>query len=127
MLRRTTAVQPIRSYHYDADIYGFRTARKVVPHSYQPAEVQNRNRNPNLLRLVYAYRNQGHLKANLDPLNLTFQNTVSSAFDPVSYGISEGLRFDLAGIVHVGKTNDPSVSRNDAKIETVIKHLENSY
>lgn len=30
----------------------------------------SRNQNPNLLRLVEAYRRHGHLKAAIDPLNL---------------------------------------------------------
>jgi 2-oxoglutarate dehydrogenase complex dehydrogenase (E1) component-like enzyme len=34
------------------------------------AEMGNRNNSPNLLRLVHAYRLNGHLMANLDPLNM---------------------------------------------------------
>ena len=33
-------------------------------------EISNRSKNPNLVRLVEAYRTYGHLKASLDPLNL---------------------------------------------------------
>ena len=35
-----------------------------------PEELENRNQNANLLRLVYAYRSHGHKESNLDPLNM---------------------------------------------------------
>lgn len=35
-----------------------------------PEEQANRTANANLFRLVYAYRNYGHLVADLDPLDI---------------------------------------------------------
>jgi 2-oxoglutarate dehydrogenase complex dehydrogenase (E1) component-like enzyme len=62
-----------RSYFYDKDVYGYRSPRPFVSDDYTGPELENRNRNANLLRLVYAYRTNGHKLANLDPLNMTKQ------------------------------------------------------
>ena len=119
--------QSVAGYHYDRDIYGYRTPRTFQPDDYTPDEIENRNRNSNLLRLVYAFRSHGHRQANLDPLNLTPDEKVPE-LDISRYGLPPtGTTFNLGGIVHVGKTSDPSISRDKAPIETIIKHLKESY
>ncbi|KAI8912779.1 thiamine diphosphate-binding protein [Gorgonomyces haynaldii] len=116
-----------RTYFYDRDVYGFRGTRPIEPVEYTPEELQNRNQNANLLRLVYAYRAHGHRAAQLDPLNMAPQETVHE-LDPSRYGIkTEGESYNLQGIIHVGKSSDPSVSREKASIETILKHLQASY
>lgn len=54
----------------NADIYGYRVAKKFEMPDYTVEEQQNRMYNANLFRLVYAYRSYGHLVADLDPLGI---------------------------------------------------------
>jgi probable 2-oxoglutarate dehydrogenase E1 component DHKTD1 len=46
--------------------------------------------------------------------------------DHSRYGIQDG-KYDLAGIIHVGKSKDPSEPRKEASLETILKHLKSSY
>lgn len=84
-------------YYYDKDIYGYRSPRPVVDAEYSAEELDIRNKNSNLLRLVYAYRSHGHRMANLDPLNMAPVDHAKE-LDPARYGIKEtGDSYDLAG------------------------------
>jgi probable 2-oxoglutarate dehydrogenase E1 component DHKTD1 len=48
--------------------------------------------------------------------------------DPARYGIPEtGASFPLAGILHIGKSSDPSISMEKAGIERILAHLRTSY
>jgi probable 2-oxoglutarate dehydrogenase E1 component DHKTD1 len=48
--------------------------------------------------------------------------------EPSRYGIKEsGDSFNLTGIIHVGKSSDPSIAREKASIEKIIAHLKSSY
>ncbi|KAJ3294817.1 hypothetical protein HK104_003284, partial [Borealophlyctis nickersoniae] len=117
----------IRHYNYDRDIYGYRTPRVFELPDYSPEELANRNANPNLLRLVQMYRVHGHRVADLDPLGLT-QTEKLFQLDPNRYSIPEtGKTFDITGIVHVGKSKDPSISREKAPVELILAHLRQSY
>ncbi|KAI8926452.1 thiamine diphosphate-binding protein [Entophlyctis helioformis] len=116
-----------RAYHYDRDVYGYRTPRVPTAREYTPEELDNRNKNANLLRLVYAFRNHGHRLADLDPLNLTPQDPIPS-LNPTRYGIKEsGEVFPLAGILSIPEEGNPSVLRTEAPIEVIVEHLKNSY
>lgn len=66
--------------------------------------------------------------ADLDPLNLTKLDPIPE-LDPKRYGIDEkdGKSYHLAGIVHIGKSSDPSISREKASIDRILSHLKNSY
>ena len=47
---------------------------------------------------------------------------------PSRFGIPEkDQRYQLTGILHVGKTNDPSISKDSASIETILAHLKQTY
>ena len=47
---------------------------------------------------------------------------------PSRFGIPEkDARFKLSGILHVGKTNDPSISKESASIERILAHLKKTY
>ncbi|KAI8895238.1 thiamine diphosphate-binding protein [Globomyces pollinis-pini] len=130
MLKRNTVFHSIRKrcYHYShGDIYGFRPTRAAVIEDYSESEIQNRNKNSNLLRLVHAFRANGHRLADLDPLNLAKLEPIPE-LDPKRYGIPEsGASYALEGILHIGKTSDPTISRENASIETILKHLRSRY
>ncbi|KAI9199524.1 thiamine diphosphate-binding protein [Polychytrium aggregatum] len=117
----------MRLYHYDKDVYGYRTPRPFALPDYSPSELANRVQNANLLQLVQAFREYGHRKAHLDPLGLLSEESVPE-LDPARYGIPEtGTRFCLDGILHVGQSNDPNISRESASIERILAHLKASY
>ncbi|EGF80714.1 hypothetical protein BATDEDRAFT_19474 [Batrachochytrium dendrobatidis JAM81] len=131
----TTAVKSLNgfnyaqraSYYYDKDVYGYRIPRSIQAEEYTPEELANRNKNANLLRLVYAFRSQGHRIANIDPLGLTALENLRD-ISPDRYGLTNPNEvFDLAGILHIGKTSDPSVSKEHASLETILNHLKKSY
>eukprot|EP00924_Labyrinthula_sp_SR-Ha-C_P012457 maker-scaffold_10-snap-gene-7.1-mRNA-1 protein AED:0.02 eAED:0.03 QI:0/0/0/1/0.5/0.66/3/0/1003 len=55
------------------------------------------NKNVNLVHLVRAYQNQGHLRANIDPLNL-MEEIPAPTLDPSSYGFTDlNEEVDLSG------------------------------
>ncbi|KAL7751836.1 hypothetical protein RI367_002836 [Sorochytrium milnesiophthora] len=117
-----------RAYHETPHkVYGYRPARPFELPPYTTEEVENRQKNANLLRLVMAYRNHGHKSASLDPLNLTQSKTPVPELDPVRYNLKKEDRFDISGIIHVGKSGDRSMSREQASMETILKHLSESY
>jgi probable 2-oxoglutarate dehydrogenase E1 component DHKTD1 len=94
---------------------------------YTTDEQKNRSLNSNLFRLVYAYRNYGHLAADLDPLGLEKRNAIPE-LDPSRYGIPEsGVSFDLSGIIHIGKKQDSTIPIDKAPIELILSHLKKVY
>src|SRR4051812_27089988 len=64
-----SGLQFIRRYH-DEGVYGYRVPTEYAITDYTSAELDNRNANANLLRLVLAFRNHGHRAADLDPLGI---------------------------------------------------------
>jgi probable 2-oxoglutarate dehydrogenase E1 component DHKTD1 len=48
---------------------------------------------------------------------------------PSRFGISDdgNERYNLLGILHVGKTTDPSISKDSASITTILDHLKKTY
>ncbi|KAH9272968.1 oxoglutarate dehydrogenase (succinyl-transferring), E1 component [Batrachochytrium salamandrivorans] len=114
-------------YYYDKDIYGYRTPRDTPADEYTPQELDNRNKNANLLRLVYAFRSQGHRIANIDPLGLTSLENLND-INPERYGLTNLKEsFDLAGIVHIGQASDANAPHKEATLEDILSHLKNSY
>ncbi|KAJ3318422.1 hypothetical protein HDV06_000498 [Boothiomyces sp. JEL0866] len=128
IIKTAKPLQAIRKYHYNHDdVYGFRYTREAKIEDYSAQEINNRIENSNLLRLVHAFRANGHRLADLDPLNLTKLDPLPE-LDPARYGIPEsGKSYPLAGILHIGKTSDPTISRENAKVETILKHLRSTY
>ncbi|KAJ3363706.1 hypothetical protein GGF32_003743 [Allomyces javanicus] len=124
----TMPVMARRAYNETPqEAYGYRLAREFQLPDYTPEELANRNDNANLLRLVAAYRMHGHQYAKLDPLGINGPKTTIPELDPARYGLKAGQTFNLNGILHVGKTSDASISREQASLETIVKHLENTY
>ncbi|KAJ3043955.1 hypothetical protein HDV00_003482 [Rhizophlyctis rosea] len=73
------------------------------------------------------YRVHGHRVADLDPLGLT-PNENPFQLNPSRYGVPTSKEvLDISGIVHVGKSSDPSVSREKAPADVVLEHLRRSY
>lgn len=55
-------------------------------------------------------------------------NSAIPELDPARYNIPEtGATYPLAGILHIGKSTDPSISREKASIERILSHLKSSY
>ncbi|XP_077997960.1 2-oxoadipate dehydrogenase complex component E1-like [Glandiceps talaboti] len=76
--------------------------------------------NANLVRLVTAYRQYGHKKANIDPLGLTEKRQVPE-LNPRLYGLSseDNTQYDLEGILNIGKPT--------ASLPEILQHLEDIY
>ncbi|KAJ3050906.1 hypothetical protein HK097_008117 [Rhizophlyctis rosea] len=73
------------------------------------------------------YRVHGHRVADLDPLGLTPKEDLFQ-LNPSRYGIPTSQEtFDISGIVHVGKTSDPTISREKAPANVILEHLKKSY
>ncbi|KAJ2706069.1 hypothetical protein FB645_001932 [Coemansia sp. IMI 203386] len=72
-VRPISRLQPVllfaNSYHDNAE-YGYFSAPRTLAEKYTPEELDNRQKNANLLQLAEAYRRYGHLASNLDPLSL---------------------------------------------------------
>lgn len=48
--------------------------------------------------------------------------------DPARYSIPEtGKTYNLTGIIHIGVKGDPSMPRDKAPIELILKHLKRTY
>ncbi|ORZ31198.1 Transketolase, pyrimidine binding domain-domain-containing protein [Catenaria anguillulae PL171] len=118
-----------RSYHETPqDTYGYRLAREFRLPDYSPEELANRQANANLLRLVHAYRTHGHLVAKLDPLGINTPKSEVPELNPARYGLVDANQtYNLNGIIHVGKSSDPTVAREQATLSTILKHLHNTY
>ncbi|KAI9139185.1 thiamine diphosphate-binding protein [Paraphysoderma sedebokerense] len=118
---------PRRWYHETPhDVYGYRIPRPFELPDYTPEELQNRVENATLLRYVIACRTHGHKAAKLDPLGMD-SKSVFAELDPARYGVIPGKSYNIKGILHVGKTTDPSVAREQASAETIMKHLQSCY
>ncbi|TPX37988.1 oxoglutarate dehydrogenase (succinyl-transferring) [Synchytrium microbalum] len=125
--RQLNKVNQVRWYTYDKDIYGFRSPKKVDLPDYTDIELQNRNAQSSLVRLVEAFHKHGHLNADLDPLGLQSERKIL-ALDPKSYGLAGSTQtFQLAGILHISSANDPSIPKETATIDEIIGHLRKSY
>lgn len=76
---------------------------------------------------MYAYRSYGHLKADLDPLGIQKKPPVPE-LEPERYGLTnKDRKYNLTGIVHLGKKNDPSLPRESATIDQILAHLNKTY
>ncbi|KAI3651269.1 hypothetical protein MP228_004750 [Amoeboaphelidium protococcarum] len=124
---RLMSIKKTTDTQYEKDIYGYRVSRDFRMPDYSMEEQLNRNNNANLFRLVYAYRSYGHLAADLDPLGIQKQSRVPE-LDPARYGLDKpGVTYNLSGIVHIGKKDDPSLPKERASIEQIVKHLDKTY
>jgi hypothetical protein len=47
--------------------------------------------------------------------------------NPLRFGLSENSRYKLSGILHVGKSSDPSISRDEASLDSILSHLKKTY
>ncbi|KAI8841738.1 thiamine diphosphate-binding protein [Chytridium lagenaria] len=112
----------VRTYHYDSDVYGYRTPQEFPVVDFTPTQLNNRAVGSNLVRLVNSYRLYGHRLASLDPLNLTPTGTPGSApeLEIERYRLSEGDTFKLDGILTMG-------GKEEATVKEVVDHLKGTY
>lgn len=78
-----------RHYREGESVHGYRLPRKYELPAYAGAELANRVENGNLVRLATAYRTQGHLEAELDPLGLQAKRAAPE-LDRSLYGLAKG-------------------------------------
>jgi probable 2-oxoglutarate dehydrogenase E1 component DHKTD1 len=83
---------------------------------------------------VQQFRVHGHRAAELDPLGLLPKEYFLFLFirdiyqlNPLRFGLSENSRYKLSGILHVGKSSDPSISRDEASLDRILSHLKKTY
>ncbi|KAJ3380793.1 putative 2-oxoglutarate dehydrogenase E1 component DHKTD1, mitochondrial [Lobulomyces angularis] len=116
-----------RSYFYDNDVFGYRIPKEWALEPYTQEQLDNRNANANLLRLVKAYRTKGHLQADLDPLGLAKKEEIPE-LDPKYYGLNDPNQvFDLNGIAHISKTKRDTDPLEEATLEKILKQLNRTY
>ncbi|KAI9224388.1 thiamine diphosphate-binding protein [Blastocladiella britannica] len=126
--RPASAALQVRQYHEKPqETYGYRTSREFRLPDYTAEELANRQQNANLLRLVQSYRVHGHRAASLDPLGINHGDGNVPELDPARYGLDASQRYNLSGILHVGKSTDPSLARESASLETIVRHLKATY
>ena len=132
---------PKRGYH-DIGIYG---SRQLPVVSFQdcisscfpnliylscldsPEELRNRAENANLVLLVEAFQRDGHLLADLDPLQLTERPDEILSLLPERYGLTDfNKEYNLTGIVDMVDPEDNSIVTR-ATLETIVKHLHDTY
>ncbi|KAK7103395.1 2-oxoadipate dehydrogenase complex component E1-like [Littorina saxatilis] len=108
-------------YHSKSGVYGNRVAAEPqLKETFSEAEIKNRIQHATITRLVQAYRQYGHRKAQLDPLGLQKPKT-SPELDLRHYGVtaSDSSSVSLAGIFYGGG--------NTMQISELIDHLERLY
>jgi probable 2-oxoglutarate dehydrogenase E1 component DHKTD1 len=85
--------------------------------------LRRRDAQPNLWRLVCAYRDHGHRVADLDPLQLTPSSPLPE-LEPSSYGLggseAETILYPTEGLVH-------GYPHQQAPLSDIIHHLRNVY
>ena len=79
---------------------------------------------PRLHCLIEAYRDYGHLKANLDPLNLVDTSAAPLAYplDPVVFGL-----FNSKEQFSVPQELLPAFGRSKGSVSDVVEYLEHMY
>ncbi|XP_076065924.1 2-oxoadipate dehydrogenase complex component E1 [Oratosquilla oratoria] len=105
-----------RSYHVQSGVYGYVPAK---PREFTLSDdvIQSRAKNSTVLRFIDAYRDHGHLKAEINPLR---PNTrIVPELDPKLYGLSGSDKYDLEGLV----TGSPS----SASLEELEQILQEKY
>ncbi|XP_076441946.1 2-oxoadipate dehydrogenase complex component E1-like [Babylonia areolata] len=108
-------------YHSKTGVYGNRlVAEKQPREAYTEAEIKNRVEQANITRLVQAYRQYGHRKAQLDPLGLQTSKALPE-LDQRQYGIAAG---DTSSVPLVGIFNGGG---NALSISELINRLEQVY
>ncbi|KJE91351.1 dehydrogenase E1 and transketolase domain-containing protein [Capsaspora owczarzaki ATCC 30864] len=113
------AAVPTRAYHARKGCYGFRVPPKATPEEEDAAVVENRIDNPNLLRLVSAYRAHGHKVATVDPLGAMAHS--APELNPSVYG------FDVASTESMKLLGVVDFRDESASIAEVEKHLRSIY
>ncbi|XP_070576884.1 2-oxoadipate dehydrogenase complex component E1-like [Ptychodera flava] len=109
-----------RSYHSKHGVYGYQPRLPKVDFKVSDSVIANRASNANLLRLVTAYRENGHKTSKLDPLGLLERREVAE-LDPKMYGLSteDTTEYNLEGILNIGKSS--------ATLKEILEHLESIY
>ncbi|CAH1791072.1 unnamed protein product [Owenia fusiformis] len=106
-----------RCYHTKEGVFGYKPS-KPKEYVLDAAISNNRINHSNLVRLVTAYREHGHKKANIDPLGLAKPMLVPE-LDLASYGLSETNTHNLHGILYHGA--------QQATTAEVVETLEKLY
>eukprot|EP00835_Amoeboradix_gromovi_P003247 NODE_207_length_14754_cov_0.677994.p2 type:complete len:927 gc:universal NODE_207_length_14754_cov_0.677994:611-3391(+) len=117
-----------RSYIEASNVFGYRTAREFELPDYSPEEHQNRIQNSNLLRLVSAFRQHGHRASEIDPLGMaTAEDVKDLHLHRYGLDINDKVKYNLKGILHLGKPENKSQGLPRATIKDIYKYLRSSY
>lgn len=109
-----------RLYHAQSGCFGYRPLPQVLVEGSKDA-LENRNKNADILRLVTAYREEGHKNADVDPLN-TFKRNESD-LSLHKFGLDDvnlNKKFKLSGLLHCN-------GQEEASMKEILEHLENVY
>ncbi|KAK2567368.1 2-oxoadipate dehydrogenase complex component E1 [Acropora cervicornis] len=109
-----------RLYHAQSGCFGYRPLPQVLVEGSKDA-LENRNKNADILRLVTAYRVEGHKNADVDPLN-TFKRN-ESGLSLSKFGLDDvnlNKKFKLSGLLHCN-------GQEEASMKEILEHLENVY
>ena len=117
-----------RSYIEASEVFGYRTRREFVLPDYSEEEHNNRIANSNLLRLVSAFRQHGHKAAKIDPLDLTLIEDVPDLhLNRYGFNESDSNKFNVKGILHLGKPGNKQQGLPRATIKDIHKYLKTTY
>ncbi len=117
-----------RCYVESSNVFGYRTAKEYNLPDYSKEELENRVENSNLLRLVENFRQFGHKSSRTDPLEMRTVSDIKE-LSLKEYGLNEsdGLKYNLKGILHLNNPNNPQKGLFKATIKDIYKYLTASY
>eukprot|EP01114_Cavostelium_apophysatum_P008298 TRINITY_DN2068_c0_g1_i2.p1 TRINITY_DN2068_c0_g1~~TRINITY_DN2068_c0_g1_i2.p1 ORF type:complete len:950 (+),score=302.99 TRINITY_DN2068_c0_g1_i2:181-3030(+) len=110
----------------NTELKDLKRASSTIPSTddaaYNVSELENRQQNANLLRLITAYRRYGHVIADLDPLKLE-KKDIPPELDLSRYGLDKipsDKEFPLPGLIHIE-------GKKKAKLSEILDHLKQVY
>lgn len=110
-----------RLYHARSGCFGYRPIPQETLESSNKEAIENRIKNADILRLVTAYREQGHKNADIDPLNSFERDAKDLSLHRFGLdNVDPNKRFKLSGLLHCN-------GQEKASLKDILEHLEKVY
>jgi probable 2-oxoglutarate dehydrogenase E1 component DHKTD1 len=108
-------------FYHDKGVYGCRELRPIPEFDYTNDQIHNRVQHANLVRVIDAFRNQGHRLSNLDPLKFHGEPSLPRDLDLKRYQLNLKQIVPTNGLVHT-PDNLETIS-----VSSLIEHLNIVY
>lgn len=110
-----------RLYHARSGCFGYRPIPQETLESSNKEAIENRIKNADILRLVTAYREQGHKNADIDPLNSFERDAKDLSLHRFGLdNVDPNKRFKLSGLLRCN-------GQEKASLKDILEHLEKVY